>query len=518
MLTLPAIVEQILGQAALRPRRVALQEVSGQRITYDQLAQDVNAVTAGLLDHGLRPGEVVLFTIPPSIASITLILALVRVGATIVAADPRMGAAVFASRIALARPKWVMAQSRVYTVSSHPVARALGRRLGIELPQLAKIRAQHLRVGPRLPGVPTSISLDELRRHNQASAPTHERASEVRIVIFTSGTTGSPKAVVHDERSIGASMQMILEHLKLMPEDTVFSNELYLNVPALMVGARSVLSGFGRFDPRAWMRDVHSVGATVASGVPSELVRVAETAQRAGQVLPASLRLLLIGSAPAHRAFLERLQSVLSPTTTAWSIYAMTEMLPVCAVRVKDKLRAGASGTHYDLVGATFHGVQLRVSEDGEVLVSGPNLFRGYLGGGEVSEHATGDLGVLDEQGRLAIVGRKKDMIIRGRDNIYPSLVESVVDSIAGVRRSCLCGYYDERLADERLVLVLEPIDGEDHPSLVRRVRSAIGTGATRIDANARPDQILVMPLPLDPRSHKIDRAALVARVLQASA
>ena len=99
MLTLPAIVEEILGQASRRPQAVALEEVSGHQITYERLARDVDAVTSGLLQRGLRPGESVLFTVPPSIASITLILSLVRVGATIVAADPRMGAAVFASRL-----------------------------------------------------------------------------------------------------------------------------------------------------------------------------------------------------------------------------------------------------------------------------------------------------------------------------------------------------------------------------------------------------------------------------------
>jgi acyl-CoA synthetase (AMP-forming)/AMP-acid ligase II len=121
----------------------------------------------------------------------------------------------------------------------------------------------------------------------------------------------------------------------------------------------------------------------------------------------------------------------------------------------------------------------------------------------------------LDEQGRVVILGRKKQMIIRGRDNIYPSLVESVVDSIPGVRRSCLCGYYDETRADERLVLVLEPAAGEDSGRLIRRVRNAIVAGATRIDANAFPDDIVVMQLPVDARSRKTDRAAVSHRLAQ---
>jgi acyl-CoA synthetase (AMP-forming)/AMP-acid ligase II len=182
---------------------------------------------------------------------------------------------------------------------------------------------------------------------------------------------------------------------------------------------------------------------------------------------------------------------------------------------MNEKLESQDTG---DLVGRPFPGVRVRVSGDGELLVSGPNLFRGYLNEEDVTEHSTGDLAVLDQRGRIVVLGRKKQMIIRGRDNIYPSLVESVVDSIPGVRRSCLCGYYDEARADERVVLVLEPAAGEDHARLIRRVRNAIVSGPARIDANAVPDRIVVMPLPVDARSRKTDRAALSHRVAQMTA
>jgi acyl-CoA synthetase (AMP-forming)/AMP-acid ligase II len=512
VLTLPAIVDEIMGQASRRAHAIALEEVSGKRISYERLARDVDAVTSGLLQRGLRPGETVLFTIPPSIASITLILALVRVGATIVAADPRMGAAVFASRLNLVRPAWVMADSRVYTLSSHPVVRALLRSRGLELPRLAAIPARHLRVGPRLPGVPGSVSLDELRSTSRGSTGSDARATKVRIVVFTSGTTAAPKAVVHDERSIGASMELLRDRLDLSADDVVFSSELYLNVPALMAGARSVISGFSRVDPERWIRQARTTGATVAFSVPSDMVRIVEAAKAGGEKLPAALRMLLLGSAPAHRQFLRRLRTVVEPSTAVWSVYAMTEMLPVSAIAMTEKLEDEAAG---DLVGHPFPGVRVRVAVDGELFVSGPNLFRGYMGEAEVTEHATGDVAALDGDGRVVILGRKKHMIIRGRDNIYPSLIESVVDSIPGVRRSCLCGDYDEGRADERLVLVLEPAAGEHHATLIRRVRNAIVAGPMRIDANAIPDRIVVMPLPVDARSRKIDRAAVGLRLAE---
>src|SRR2546430_2580458 len=93
-----------------------------------------------------------------------------------------------------------------------------------------------------LPGVPESVSLGELRSTRHARLGPHAPATDVRIVLFTSGTTAAPKAVVHDERSIGASMELLRDQLQLTAGDVVFSSELYLNVPALMAGARNGLA------------------------------------------------------------------------------------------------------------------------------------------------------------------------------------------------------------------------------------------------------------------------------------
>lgn len=506
-LTFSAIVDQIVAHASARPTTIAIEEPSGRRMTYAALARDVDAVASGLQQRGLRAGDAVLFTVPPSIASITLIMALVRIGATIVAADPRMGTAVFASRVALARPQWVIADSRVYALGSR-LARPMLRLAGLELPSLGSIPASHVRVGPWLFGVPDSVSLERLRASEpRGHAPSSRAAS---VVLFTSGTTASPKAVVHDERSAGASMEILRDRLGLSPDDIVHSSELYLNVAALLAGATSVVSGFGRLDPVRWLGEVERFRATVAFGVPSEVVRIVDALQRHGGLLPSRLRLMLLGSAPAHRPFLRRLRAVTTRSTTVWSVYAMTEMLPVSAVEMDEKLETDGAG---DLVGRPFPEVRVRVADDRELFVAGPNLFRGYLGEPPVTEHATGDLAALDSRGRLAILGRKKEMIIRGHDNVYPSLVESVVESVPGVRRACLVGRYDEARADERIILAVEPVDGEHASRLRRRVRAAIMAGPARIDAAALPDEIVVTDLPTDARSRKVDRSALGERL-----
>jgi acyl-CoA synthetase (AMP-forming)/AMP-acid ligase II len=510
VLTPGAILQTIERQASSRPAAIALEERPGARITYGQLARDIDAVASGLERHGLRAGASVLFTVPPSVASITLILALLRIGVTIVAADPRMGAAVFAARMRLAEPTWVVATSLVYVLGGVAPARAALRLGGLELPDLGRQAPQRVRVGRWLPGTPRSLSFEDLRTGVLGEAP--DGQPDPTLVLFTSGTTASPKGVVHTARSMGASVEAILDHLDPTPDDVVYSAELFLNVPALMRGARSVIPRYRSFDPGRWIRDVEQTRATIANGVPSEMVGVAGAASSQSVRLPRRLHRLLFGSAPARRPFLERVELAVDPSTEVWSIYAMTEMLPVAAIEMREKLSYTGPG---DLIGRPFPGVRVRAAADGELIVDGPSLFDRYLGGAQVREHATGDIGTVDDIGRVVLFGRKKEMFIRGHDNIYPSLVEDVVDAIPGVRRSCLCGYYDEGLADERVVLLVEPDQHEDPARIASRVGAAIRSGPWRIDAAAMPDRIVATALPLDARSRKVDRGAALAKVLR---
>jgi acyl-CoA synthetase (AMP-forming)/AMP-acid ligase II len=125
-----------------------------------------------------------------------------------------------------------------------------------------------------------------------------------------------------------------------------------------------------------------------------------------------------------------------------------------------------------------------------------------------VTEHATGDLARMQD-GRLVLLGRAKDMIIRGETNIYPELYEPVIERIPGVRRCALIGQYREHLADECVVLVVEPEPGTDADELSRRLRHELRCGDYRIDAAAQPDFIFSMPLPEAGRASKVNKTAL---------
>ena len=202
---------------------------------------------------------------------------------------------------------------------------------------------------------------------------------------------------------------------------------------------------------------------------------------------------------------MRRCRQGVGPSTRIYCAYAMTEMLPVSWISLDDKLAYDGDG---DVVGEPCRGVSVRIAADGEVMVAGPNLCVGYLGQPRLTELPTGDLGRFDG-GRLVLLGRKKDMIIRGSHNIYPALIEGVVGSMSGVRRCALVGVYDERTANELVVLAVEPGDGIDPAELRSRVTRELVVGSNRIDVYARPDRIVVTPIPLNGRSFKTDKAAL---------
>jgi acyl-CoA synthetase (AMP-forming)/AMP-acid ligase II len=161
-----------------------------------------------------------------------------------------------------------------------------------------------------------------------------------------------------------------------------------------------------------------------------------------------------------------------------------------------------------DYVGWPVDGVEARVDTDGELIVRGPGLFSRYLGEQPVAEHRTGDLARIDESG-ITLLGRSKDMIIRGEYNIYPGLYEGAFERLPGVRRCAMIGITDDAASDERVVVIVEPDVGVDPRKLESEVREGLRRGLIDIDRFAHPDHILALELPEAGRSSKVDKAEL---------
>lgn len=517
-----------LEAAAKRVPSCTIADAGGTRVSLGTLVDDALLVSRALRARGMQGGDRALFSIRPSVAAVTAILAIEDAGGAIVPMDPRMGHALFRTRLELLEPKWVFAESMLYAASGWLAP--LLRWRGIRVAPFGAVRGATLvRSGGRLPGSGGTVSLEQLARagraaregragragrarreervHTNTASPAGSAPNEHAdaFIVFTSGTTGTPKGVVHTHASLGAILACIEREVAFHSEDVLYARDLHLIMPALLAGASVVIPRSVAFDAVETLRDIERCGVTRMFSVTSDCMALVDELQRRGDKIPATLREILIGGAPAHTSFLERLQTVLRPSTKVWCIYGMTEILPVARVSLEEKLAFHGAE---DFVGSLVPGVEGRVAADGELLLRGDALFDRYLGHERITEHATGDLAELRD-GKLSLLGRRKDMIIRGDFNLYPELYEPVVERIPGVRRAAFVGVYDERRADEVVVLVIESAPGVNGEALRTQVERALRAGDTRIDESALPDVIAIMPLPLSGRSSKVDKTAL---------
>ncbi|WP_175008246.1 class I adenylate-forming enzyme family protein [Cellulosimicrobium sp. TH-20] len=523
-----------------------------EEVTYADLARRVEATATALAAGGLAPGDRALFSVRPRPAGVVLALGVVRAGSTIVFVDPGSTPDLFAARVHAAGPSLATTESLLYAVSRGPLRR-LARSRGLLLPDYASLPLRHVHAGPWLPGVPRGSRA----ARRLAASPVDRTAlppldpDREALTVFTSGTTAQPKAVVHTAGSLLAGCDLLRDVFALAPGDVVHTDQMLLGVPALLAGATwSVPADPPGRDITTFARQLDGAAGTYL--VPADATALLHAVE-AGRVPARGPRVALVGGAPVTRALLERATRVLPGTRWA-AVYGMTEILPVAVVEAREKLAHAGDG---DLVGAPLPGTVVRLDpvegeepeggrdgvgepgrDDvvGELVLSGPSLMAGYLhdldapvrgAGARATEHRSGDLARVDHAGRLVLVGRTRDMIIRGTTNIYPGLFEPRIAALDGVGEALLVGV-PQVDGDERVALVVTSAVGErpggaagpgprpdagaavrldPHHPLVDRVRAAL-PGV--LDHDALPDVVLHADrVPLAGRSRKPDRAAL---------
>lgn len=286
-----------------------------------------------------------------------------------------------------------------------------------------------------------------------ADAPVADLADEdLAAMLYTSGTTGKPKGAMLTQRNLVSNALALVDAWRFTSDDVLLhalpifhTHGLFVaSHCALLSGARMIwLPGFDREQVLRLLPE-----ATVFMGVPTYYTRLL-----AGEDLTRDacrrMRLFVSGSAPllteTHREFERRTGHVILER------YGMTEtgMIagnPYEGPRVAGRVGKPFAGVSVRVVGED--GREAAVGEVGEIQVKGPNVMKGYWRQPEktASEFTadgyfkTGDVGVIDDMGYLAIVGRAKDMIISGGFNVYPKEIEALIDELPGVVESAVVG------------------------------------------------------------------------------
>ncbi|AEF40642.1 class I adenylate-forming enzyme family protein [Hoyosella subflava] len=298
--------------------------------------------------------------------------------------------------------------------------------------------------------------------------------SALSLLIYTSGTTGTPKGVMLDHSNIEAMAEMLVQALALGPTDRSLLILPLFHVNGIIVSILSPLSVggsaviVGKFDPKTFFGLVEQERPTYFSAVPT-IYNILAALPPDVEPDTSSLRFGVCGAAPASDVLLTRFETRYGfPLVEGYGLSEGTcasTCNPIAGPR-----RAGSVG--FPLVGQEVRivdesGAELPAGTDGEVIVRGPNIMRGYLGRPEETARTvvdgwlhTGDMGHLDSDGYLVLVGRLKDMIIRGGENIYPKEIEDVLTADPTVLEAAVIGVPDEKWG-EIVVAYVQPSPGQ---------------------------------------------------------
>jgi O-succinylbenzoic acid--CoA ligase len=269
-----------------------------------------------------------------------------------------------------------------------------------------------------------------------AASPGPVPLAETATVMYTSGTTAGPKEVrlSYDNwqwNAIGSALALGLDPAErwLCPMPLAHVGGLSIQIRSAIYGTTVRLEP--RFDVDRVLAALMDPGArvTLVSLVPTMLSRLLE----AGLREPPALRWALLGGGPIGPALLERARAAAVPVAPS---YGMTEACSQIATN-----------------GWPLFGFELRIAADGEVLVRGPAVAAGALG--DDGWLHTGDLGSLDERGRLAIEGRKADTIVSGGENVAPAEVEAALLSHPQVADAAVLGRPDPEWGEAVIAMVV---------------------------------------------------------------
>lgn len=300
----------------------------------------------------------------------------------------------------------------------------------------------------------TGTLLDRAAFHADVHQPVARTADDLAAILYTSGTTGRSKGAMLTHGNLLSNAQVLKDYWNWQPGDVLIHALPIFHVHGLFVASHgALLNGsrmiwFSKFDPKATI--ARMAEATVFMGVPTLYVRMlAEPALT--KAAAAHMRLFIAGSAPL---LIETFGDWQRRTGhTILERYGMSEtiMLTSNPYRPEDARRGGTVGFPLPGVGVRVQaddGTPLPTGEIGGIQVHGPNVFKGYWRMPEKTAEEftadgwfkTGDVGRIDADGYVTIVGRSKDLIISGGYNVYPAEIEGYINEMPGVAESAVVG------------------------------------------------------------------------------
>jgi malonyl-CoA/methylmalonyl-CoA synthetase len=335
----------------------------------------------------------------------------------------------------------------------------------------------------------TGTLLELAALESDVHEPALRAADDLAAILYTSGTTGRSKGAMLTHGNLLSNAQVLKDFWGWVPGDVLLHALPIFHVHGLFVASHgALLNGsrmiwFSRFEPRAVLARLPE--ATVFMGVPTLYVRLLAEPEFKRKACR-NMRLFISGSAPllieTFRDFRKR------SGHTILERYGMSEtaMLTSNPYRPESARRGGTVGPALPGVGVRVRddqGRALPAGEIGGIEVTGPNVFKGYWRMPEKTAaeftadgwFMTGDVGTIDEDGYVTIVGRSKDLIISGGYNVYPAEIESVINEMPGVAESAVVGVPHPDFGEAVVAIVVGKPDVElDAVAMTARLKALI--------------------------------------------
>ncbi len=435
--------------------------------TYAQLDAHSDLIARGLEAAGIGRGVRTVLMLRPSLEFFALTFALLKAGAVPVMVDPGVGLGSLKTCLAEAEPGAFIGNSLAHAAR---VVLGWGR---------STIKTR-ITVGRRL--FWGGLTLEQVKRSGRGLAPRpipEAGERDVAAIVFTSGSTGIPKGVVYDHGNFAAQVEMIRELYDIKPgEIDLPTFPLFaLFDPAL--GMTTIVPDMdptrpAQVDPRKIIEAIEDFGVTNMFGSPALLDTVGRYGAEHGVKLP-SLRRVISAGAPVPAPVMERFLSMLEPEARIFTPYGATESLPVASIASDEVLGETRKRTDQSdgiCVGRPVPSMWVSVigiddeaietwddalcvpdGEVGEIVVKGPPVTRSYYrreratalakirdAEGDGLSHRMGDLGYLDDKGRLWFCGRKTHRVVTPSRTLFSVPCEAVFNAHPRVYRSALVG------------------------------------------------------------------------------